>query len=1116
MLNLHFSNRTEALTERLLAALAEDEGGGPFAFTELVVPSAAMRRWLTLAIAREQGLCANLRFHFLAQWLWQLLARAQPSAPRESPLAAAVLGWRIYAVFGDAGWIGGHPRLAHYLERADAPMRAELAQAVAALMEQYTSWRPDWLQAWGEGRLLLPAHPDEAWQAALWRRLAAELELPERQPVAAFVDALKRDGAAGARAAGLPARVHVFAPPTLAPLHQQLLVQLGGVMDVFVYLLNPCREYWFELVDRKRLAHLVARGQAAGHEEGNPLLAAWGRQTQALVDGLVDLGGDALVDDGDYRPHPGRSLLAQVQNALLDLQPIGPGSITLEDGDRSLELHVCHSRTRELEVLHDRLLSLFTADPELQPGDVLVVMPDLDAGAPLVEAVFGSAPAPRRIPFTITGRACSTVDAPARALLALLDLVDSRMPASRVFGLLQQPLVARRFGLDDDALEQVHAWLHAAGVHWALDAAHRAAFDVPGEPRHTLADGMARLFLGHALPADTTEPFAGLLPGADIAGSEADLLGRLWAFVDALRHAHATLSHPHAPAAWAALLHEVCGHFIAAQGDERAALRELHASIDQLADEMMQGGLAEALPLPLVRRALQQRLDDSARGGVPSGAVTFGAMGSLRGLPYRVVCVLGLDDGVYPGPARTAEFDLLAAAPRRGDRQRGLDERNLFLDLLLAARTHLHLSHVGRSVRDNAPLPPSVLVAELLDLLLPAIAGDPADRACLAAARARLVVEHPLQPFSPTAFRRDGDPRRRSHDEVLADALRRALAPRPARAASATGTDEDEDEDEGGLPDLSQQAPFVPLPLPALGPEWRRVTMEQLVQFFRHPSRALLRRRLGIELAWDADELDDDEPLHADARTQRRLTERLLPVLLAGADGVGARRLAQAGTDWPGGTLGRLQLEQTLPLLERFAARVREATAVPPLDPRVVEQAFDLDGERWTLVVTLAGLRPEGQTRWHARSLCAQDRLEAWIQHLALCAAAPADVAPRTRWLALDGTLGFAPVADARSELARLLRLYRDGLVAPLHFYPRSAWIFVQTQGNRDKALEAWTPGPYNEHAEGADAAHRLALRGCAEPLDAAFEELARAIFEPLLAHLEAEGEDDAQSEAGA
>lgn len=1101
MLNLHFSNRTEALAERLLADLAAHRGG-PFAVDHVIVPSAAVRRWLTLAIARDAGVCANVRFDFLAQWLWQRVAALVPRTQAQTPFAPALLTWRVHAAFGDAGWVARHPRLARYLGSGDPVMRLELASRVAALIEQYTTYRPDWLQAWADGRRIGDGQADEAWQAELWQRLAADLDLIDRHPVAAFVDALQRSGPAQAQAAGLPARVHVFALPAMPPLHQRLLAQLGRVIDVDVYVLNPCREYWFELVDRRRLVHLAARGQDAGHEEGNRLLAAWGQQTQALVDGLVDLGGDAIVDDGDYRPHPGTTLLARVHNAILDLQPIEPGSITLDSGDRSLELHVCHSRTRELEVLHDRLLALFAADPTLQPSDVLVATPDLEATAPLVDAVFGSVPAERHIPYAITGRARSSVHAPARALLELLALLASRVPVSALFGLLQQPVVARRFGLDDDDLVQVHAWLQSAGVHWGLDGAHRAGFGVPATERHTLADGLSRLFLGHALPAQAIEPLAGLLPGADIGGQQAAVLGRLWAFADALQQWQATLSQPHPPAAWVELLRAACDRFLDAQGDERAELRELHEAIAQLGDEMQHAGLTEALPLAVLRLALQQRLDDPARGGVPTGSVTVSSMSSLRGLPYRVVCVIGLDDGAFPTAARALEFDLMAAQPRRGDRQRRLDERNLFLDLLLAARTHLHLSHTGRSVRDNAPLPPSVLVSDLLDVLLPAIADDPADRASLQAARRRLVVEHPLQPFSHAAFAVDGDPRLRSHDADLAAALRQALAAPalPVVAAAPEAWPEPDGDEVEGDDDMDAGAwlrPFFAAPLPAPGPEWRAVSVEQLVEFFRNPSRYLLRRRLGVELRRDADELQDDEPLVADRDGQRALAERLLPALLAGADRARALRLAEAGTDWPAGAMGRLQLQQEVTVLEGFAQRVRAASAAPALDPRVVEQAFELDGEVWTLRITLAGLRPDGQLRWRCADIGAGDRLEAWIHHLALCAAAPPGVGRRTQWLARHETLCFAPVDDAAAQLAMLLRLYRRGLSEPLPFFAHSAWALVDSGDNMAKAIAAWTPSD-RRWAEGADAAHRLALRGRHAVLGDEFVALAHQVFDPL------------------
>ncbi|HSN33595.1 MAG TPA: exodeoxyribonuclease V subunit gamma, partial [Ideonella sp.] len=883
MLQLHFSNRHESLASQLLERLA-GSAGDPFAGDELIVPSAALRRELTLAIARAHGVCANVRFDFLARWLWRQIGRVLPAVAAESPFEPALLQWRLHAAFGDAGFVGAHPRLARYLAGADPLMRFELAGRVAALLEQYVTYRPDWLEAWQQGRGVDlgtagdAARADLRWQAELWRRLAGELGLDAPHPSAAFVDALRHGGAALVRSSGLPAHAHVFALPAMPPLHVELLEQLGRWIDIDLYVLNPCREYWFEVIDRRRLGHLAARGRAAGHEEGNRLLAAWGRQTQAHVDLLVDRCADA-VDDSRFVANDAPSLLAALQNAILDLVELAPGSLALTPDDRSIEVHACHSLTRQLEVLHDRLLGLFAADAALRPDDVLVVLPDLEAAAPLIDAVFGTVPAERHVPYAMTGRARSRVSAPARALLALLALADSRVPASALFGLLQQSIVARRFALDDDALERVHGWMRDAGIRWALDARHRADAGVPADERHTLADGLARLFLGYALPADAGAPFAGLLPAGDAEGNEAVALGALWRYTEALARLHDDVRAPRLPAAWAELLHDATDRFLAPADDELEDLRELHAAIADLAESMQQGGVAEPLPLTVVQAALAERLDHPARGGVPTGSVTFASMASLRGLPFAVVCAIGLDDGAFPSGGRPAEFDLMAAAPRRGDRQRRDDERNVFLDLLLAARRHLHLAYTGRSVRDNAPLPPSVLVAELLDVLVPAIAADPASADALHAARRRLVVEHPLQSFALEAFAIEGDPRLRSHDGELADALRRGLDAAPAPADVDTGPD---DPDEAEDRDLEPLPAFFTQPLAPPGTEWHEVAVEQLVEFFRNPCRYLLKRRLGVELQGEVDELEDDEPFLADWPGRTALARRLLPLLLDG------------------------------------------------------------------------------------------------------------------------------------------------------------------------------------------------------------------------------------------
>jgi len=1153
MLTIHFANRYEALSDLLVARLGQ---GRPSLFTpdELIVPSAAVRRQLTLALARQQGVCANLRFAYLAQWLWlqvgRVLAAATPGAApppasgADSPLQPALLAWRIHAVLADAAWVADQPRLARYLASTDDLTRFELAQRVAGLFDQYGTYRPGWLAAWSAGARALPpgaaGTDDEAWQAALWRRLLQDLQtagpgdvaLPTPLPtttdpgqITALLATLAGLGATAPAGAGLPASAHLFCLPTIAPVHLALLQQLGRWIDLHVYALNPCQEYWFEVVDRRRLAHLAARGQAALHEEGHRLLAAWGQQAQAQLGGLVDACGDAVIDDGLFIADGRPTRLARLQDSILQLQDLAPRSVPLDNADRSIELHVCHSLTRELEVLHDTLLALMAGPDAPAPHEILVVLPDLDSAAPLIEGVFGTAPPARALPFTITGRAVSQVNAAARALLDLLALAGSRCTASAVFGLLQQPVVARRFGLDEDGLARVHAWLLDAGVHWALDGAQRAEQGLPAVERHSFADGLDRLFLGYALPAHIGAPFDGRLPAGNAEGSAAGALGALWAFIDRLATLRRQVAQPLAASAWPGLLADLVQAFVQVEPGGPDDATELRAALAGLASQWQRSAPEQPLPLDVVRQALQQWLDDPARGGVPTGRITFSAMSSLRGLPYRMVCLLGLDDGAFPSGARPAEFDLMAQHPQRGDRQRRSDERNLFLDLLLAARDRVHLSHTGRSVRDNAPLPPSVLVAELLDYLLPALDAEPAQ------ARARLVVEHPLQAFAEVAFQPGSDPRQRSFHQEYAVALaagRAALAaaavpppadgpatPSPANAedrggdADAPGDDDGSDEGDGGDEDTADGPvpPFFKRPLAAPDAAGQVLPLAQLQRFFRQPARFLLQQRLGLTLRRPDEALADDEPFLPNHAARSALAERLLPALAAGADEATLWALAEAGTELPGGPFGRRFIQTELGLLRRFAQQLATLAAAPMLAPHQATLAFDIAGQAWQLDCGFAELRADGQLRQRYADARVDDYLGAWLAHLALCACAPAGVAGRTRWLGRDGGFSFRPVDAPMAMLQTLLALYAQGQREPLYFFPKTAWAYHWHGQNLGQARAAWRATARRPFAEQADPAHRLLLRGQPDPLEdvglVRFRACADAVLLPLLQHLD-------------
>lgn len=1116
MLHLHHSNRLDALADGLAPWLG---AGGPLDEDVVIVPSAGLRRWLTLRLARRDGVCAGLRFSFLAPWLWAQVGGLVPDVPKRSPLDPPVLAWRVYRALGDRALLDAHPRLAGYLGGADAPMRFELAQSLARTLDTYLTYRPDWLDAWSQQRPAPPPGPlppDHDWQAALWRAVEAGLDQPARAPLRQFrqaLDALAAQGPAAARAAGLPAAVHVFALPTMPPAQLALLQALARCIDVHLHALSPCREFWFDLVDARHLALLALRGRAAHHETGHPLLAGWGRQAQSQLTLLLEATDGPTQEHDHYiaradaagptdAPPP---LLHRLQDALLDLAPFAPGSQPLAPDDRSIELHVAHSLTRELEVLHDRLLDLFARDPTLTPADVLVVMPRLDAAAARIDAVFGTVPASRRIPYAISGLASSAVNPVARTLVELLALLGGRLPLSGVLALLRQAPVAQRFGLDADDVALARQALMDAGAHWGLDAAHRATLGLPGDARHTLADALERLVLGHVMPTGAP-PFDGRAPAGDLTGSDGRVLGALDALAQRLGAWATRLAVPHPAAHWPPLLAALLDDFARADADATEHARELHEALALLAQRLDTAGAQhEPLPLAVVRLALQQALDDPAHGGVAGGAVTFTSMSALRQVPMRVIAVLGLNDPGFPSPERPAEWDLMRHDPRTGDRQRRHDERNLFLDLLLAAGDVLHLSHTGRSQRDNAEMPPSVLASELLEHLREALAPG--------ADGQRLTVQHPLQPFSDTLFDPAADPRLQSFHAEYAQALRaRAAAPAVAAAlpgADATSgddaADDDDDETEDNALPAGPAAPFFPRPL-AVHDAGAPLTLDDLTRFVAHPARTLLRERLRVELPWDEPLPEDDEPLVAEHPQCRALAQQVLPALLQGASRDTAVALARAATDWPTGPLGDAALAGALDDLQAFADRVAPLLTDAPRPPLSGTVTVPVDGTPAPLHIVLTGLRPGGRVAFRPGRVRPADLLAHWVSHLALCALAPPGVACRTVLVTDEATHTFTPVEAPLPMLGTLAALRRRGLAGPLPLLPKAAWALGEGIDDLAAARKAYQPTAHQRFTEGADAAWQLVLRGGPDPLadvPGGFVDLARAVFGPLRAALQ-------------
>jgi exodeoxyribonuclease V gamma subunit len=826
----------------------------------------------------------------------------------------------------------------------------------------------------------------------------------------------------------------------------------------------------------QQLQEQLAGTAAAG---AHPLLRSLGRVgrdlqivLQSLEAGYEDtlfVHTEASAVAGEPRPLSAPRVLWRLQADLREL--VDPGALSPEQragrapdpADDSLQLHACYGPMRQVQALRDALLRLFERYPDLEPRDVLVMTPDLEGYVPLVGAVFeqglsspltgappagqgpwGAAGAPA-IPYQVAERSLRRTNPVAEVLLRCLELAapGARLSATAVLDLLALEPFRQRFGIGVDDLEPIRGWIRDSGIRWAIDAQDRAEHGQPPLAQNTWRQGLERLALGVAMADDPDRPLphladhGPLLPFDAVEGGIVVLLGRFFDAVTGLLQQLDLLRQPRSAAAWISLL---LGDPDAPAGSHRhqgslAALTATTAdsawleagvrgTLLELQDQIAGAQAQRAITVQALSAALLGRFElVSGASRVQTGAVTFSAMVPYRSVPYRVICLLGMDEGAFPSSPSRLHFDLTHRQPRVGDRDPRDEDRHLLLEALLSARDHLLVFYTGRDQHSNERRPPAVPVGELcevLDLSFPEVQGQ--------APSGWLTRSHPLQAFGPANFQ-PGQPW--SYDPRLLAGARLSLEAQrqPPRFFS------------GGEPGA-----------PALAPE--PVELHDLVRFFRNPVRALLAGGLNLHLWDDAELLQDREPVDPSQVDVSSLAAQLLEGRLA------AQRARLEGRPVPPEALAlqRIQAAGALPLgsagQQALAAPRGMATAVTrALEPWLGATGAPiapLPGEAFSLE-----LPSGGELRGRLPALQAGDLLacsffdegpwniiEVWIQQLAwlavkpdpvgqsVLALGPRDPSAEASLVGFGFLRGASPSerqAAARGQLAWMEQLYRQG-----------------------------------------------------------------------------------------
>ncbi len=996
----------------------------PYATETIVVPSLGMERWLVSELSRRFGVWTNAEHPLPRAFVEQILRSLDPQVASFDAWDSQHLGFSIAQYLSDAKNSARWPQIRNYLEGdANSERCLELGYQIADTFDQYLVYRPDWIEAWQRHeRADISVEP---WQGELFLELVARLgqdHFANRLRLA-----LARLQSENISLETLPERICCFQVGLLPQSYLQLLEGLGRRIPTHLFVLSPSREHLNICRERHRQVEDTAVAAMPSNErtERQPLFASLCRQARELDYVLAKLvesrpGREQYVE---VAPRNALELLQADICALRHRKPTGEiQPCELLADDRSIEIHACHSKRREIEVLREVLLDAFETDPSLAPEDVLVMLADIQAYAPLVDALFGAKERGYgHIPYTIADRSLRSFNNLADSLLKLLELLSQRITIDRLLDLLSLELVQLRFEIGADRLARIEQWLARLQIVWGADSADRQSVGAPPAEEHTLRFGLSRLLLGIALDSKLAPTYASRAP-FDLEGEDAELAGRVVETCETLLEFRSRLTKDQTIESYSALLERLINEVFFVDRESIWQKTEICDSLGEFARAASEAGFVATITFHSLRQALKARFEatPSARSFL-SGGVTFCKMLPLRSIPFRVIAMVGLEDGQFPRHDRRSSFNALNRNERTGDRRVSDEDRFLFAESLLACRERFIITYVGRSARDDSTRPASVVVEELLYTIDESFQplGDSSQPA-------RDVVLHveALQPFSPRYF-----------DSGFPGMVNRSA--HHFRAAQALT--------------LTHSEPTVPGYSTFVLPQLNVLQHRDLVDLLRNPTRLYLEKKLHVAVDPKLQRHEGTEPITLDALAEWRITKELIQGHLK-------RENEQS-------TIDRLRASGELPILAMGdvaidSLRQRAASLLHAAAPWCHGEQLN---DQWVSIM-IDGVQIEGwlDSNWpsahvHLRPsrLTLAGIVEAWVEHLCINANGNA-IATVIIARAIQGhsvvTREFAPLdpGDATAQLGCLISDYRLACAVPIPFWLGPAQVYYDARRNEN------------------------------------------------------------------
>jgi len=974
----------------------------------------------------------------------------------------------------------------------------QLSNRLADLYDQYLIHRWEVIEKWSKDEFYYTSKESsddllklEKWQKKIWlyiKEILGNIE-PDKIEIRRFIlnklnsninnqkliDRIKNI---------IGSKIPLFGFSIIPEYYLQILNVLSSFIKIPFYLMSPSDGYWYDIkkqkeIDKTELNSLLKNGidpELLHLSIGNPILAEMGTTGKDFFNLLLNLEDDIDLqnEENEYVNYESdnQTILETIKQDILELKKINKEEdkrVFSYKTDNSIKIVSCSSKLREVEILKDYILDIFdnnkNNNKKISATDILVLAPDIEDYSSFIDLLFSNTIQSKyngnyKIPYSISSKSFSASNISASVLIEILKISSGKVLSSEIISIIDTIPVKNKFLLTDEDISTIKKWVDQTGIRWGIDSNHREKVDNISYEENSWSKGLTQLLAGYSMFEEKGMSFLNIIPSNFINSGNSELLGKFIEITNIIfsivnqnsKNNKKTISN------WADYINKLCDNlFSDGYTDESySGVDELRNNINNfdrifsIPEELNEKNIAiekiknSEIEFSIISKEIINSLtiNQNKDERFMHRGITFSNLVPMRSIPFKVVCILGMNQDKFPRINKNSDIDLISLDPKIGDRTIRDNDLYLFLDTLLSAQETLYISYIGKSIVDNTEKLPSAPVSSLIDYIENSFKIVDEKKKIVD----ELVVEHPLQPFS-TRYQMKNEEKLETYNDSY----------------SIKNTWKNKNLTDNnlikGLPKINFNT------IVNSNSNYEKLTNKDLINFFKNPSKFYYTNKFLLSSQFsDIDEpLKDRENYEKDNLVEYHITKTLVETLVKNDDMNWIKKKIKSEGNLPYGKNSNLYLD----ILETKSIKLVEKLKEYGFNQLNSKIVFEVILDSSTISVSIDNYFKESSRVifWHTTKLKAKHKIEALITHLLVNTYFENTETIYVSETDKDNYFSLKKMTKefAEESLSKILKLYNKGVQSPLIFFPNSSLKYTIEKNKKGDSEKAFNTNAMNE-----------------------------------------------------